>query len=147
MAEREPAAGVNAVRPDPWWFTGEGGPQEAAQRDDSGDRRDPGGDSGRQHDSAGAASDHHDLGHDHGADDSVCAICPVCQLLRVARRLRPETVEHLTRAATELGAALQSLASSSPVRSDPSGDSDSVAEPPPRPRQRVPLDEPEEGSA
>jgi hypothetical protein len=46
-----------------------------------------------------------------GAHDAPeCRICPVCQLLAALRQVRPEAVEHLIRASTELAAALRDLA-------------------------------------
>ena len=36
-----------------------------------------------------------------------CALCPFCQLLRLARGTRPEVFEHLTGAGVELVAALR----------------------------------------
>jgi hypothetical protein len=38
-----------------------------------------------------------------------CALCPVCQLLAVARRARPETFTHLADATTSLVAALRTV--------------------------------------
>lgn len=37
--------------------------------------------------------------HDHTPE---CAYCPVCATIRVARKTKPEVVEHLTNAAREL---------------------------------------------
>lgn len=42
-------------------------------------------------------------------DDPECRVCPVCMLLRAARGVRPETVEHLVEATGSLAAALRSL--------------------------------------
>lgn len=40
-------------------------------------------------------------------DSPECRVCPVCQLLRTVRGVRPEVVEHLAGASTELVAALR----------------------------------------
>lgn len=41
--------------------------------------------------------------HDHGAE---CAYCPICTAIALARRSRPEVVEHLAGAAREILLAL-----------------------------------------
>lgn len=38
-----------------------------------------------------------------------CSVCPVCQLVRALRGVKPETVEHLVAATTSLAAALRSV--------------------------------------
>jgi hypothetical protein len=46
----------------------------------------------------------------HGVGDGPeCQICPVCQILSLARRAQPETFAHLVEAATSLMAALRSV--------------------------------------
>lgn len=40
-------------------------------------------------------------------DTAECRICPLCQAIRAVRGLRPEVVEHLAAATTELTAALR----------------------------------------
>jgi hypothetical protein len=47
---------------------------------------------------------------DAHSNDSPCQICPLCQLISAARKLRPEVVEHLTAAATSVLLALRALA-------------------------------------
>ncbi|HEY5336249.1 MAG TPA: DUF5304 family protein [Mycobacteriales bacterium] len=51
----------------------------------------------------GAASSSVPLAH----DTAECRICPLCQAIRAVRGLRPEVVEHLAAATTELTAALR----------------------------------------
>lgn len=97
----------------------------------------------------------HDLGHDVGplADEAAklvaalgewaqqhapsagpvggseeCALCPVCQLLRLARHAKPETFAHLLEASAALTAALRSV-----VEPHPAG--------PARGVQRIDLDD------
>ncbi len=55
-----------------------------------------------------------------GADAPECRVCPLCQVLRAVRGVRPEVVEHLAGATTELVAALRAAleptADAGPVR-------------------------------
>jgi hypothetical protein len=47
-----------------------------------------------------------------------CQLCPICQAIAAIRQLRPEVIEHLTCAASELAAALrEAMGTSSPARS------------------------------
>jgi hypothetical protein len=46
-------------------------------------------------------------------DSAECNVCPVCQLLRVAKGTRPEVFEHLAAASTSLIAALRAALESS----------------------------------
>jgi hypothetical protein len=46
----------------------------------------------------------------HIGGGTECTLCPLCQLLAVVRRARPETVAHLVDASVALTAALRSLA-------------------------------------
>ena len=41
-----------------------------------------------------------------------CSVCPVCQLVRALRGVKPETVEHLLAATTSLASALRSMVDS-----------------------------------
>lgn len=41
-----------------------------------------------------------------------CSLCPVCQLLALARRTQPETFEHLADAASSMLAALRTVVDS-----------------------------------
>jgi len=45
-------------------------------------------------------------------DTAECTICPLCQAIRAVRGLRPEVVEHLVTATTELTAAIRAATSS-----------------------------------
>lgn len=65
----------------PWWASGEGDPTP------------PRGD------------------HRHHADAApeVCAVCPVCSLLRLVGETRPEIIEHLTEAARHLTLAAKAV--------------------------------------
>jgi hypothetical protein len=45
-------------------------------------------------------------------DSAECRVCPLCQLLSVARQTRPETFAHLTDAASSLVAALRTVVDS-----------------------------------
>ncbi len=65
-------------------------------------------------------------------DSAECRICPLCQAIRALRGLRPEVVEHLAAATTELTAALAAAIGA-------------AAEPAPPPREtrveKIDLDE------
>ncbi|GAA1895503.1 hypothetical protein [Lapillicoccus jejuensis] len=80
----------------------------------------------------------HDGPHDAAAaadPASVCHLCPVCQLLRVARSVRPETVDRLADLAAMLTESLREVAASRRTEQ---------AAPPPRPGpdvEDIPLDE------
>jgi hypothetical protein len=46
---------------------------------------------------------------EHDTASAECRICPVCQGIAVVRQLRPEAVEHLAAAVSELAQALREL--------------------------------------
>lgn len=87
----------------------------------------------------------HDGPHDGAAaadPASVCHLCPVCQLLRVARSVRPETVDRLADLAAMLTNSLREVAASR--RSDV-GTEEGSARPRPGPDvEDIPLDDPDE---
>jgi hypothetical protein len=60
--------------------------------------------------------------------DSPCQICPICQLISAARKLRPDVVEHLAEAAGSVLLALRALAESA-ANAPPRDRDESAAEP------------------
>lgn len=63
----------------------------------------------------GAASASLPLAH----DTAECRICPLCQAIHAVRGLRPEVVDHLAAATTELAAALRAAVEPAPRDVEP----------------------------
>ncbi|MFZ0159679.1 MAG: hypothetical protein WAL50_11670 [Kineosporiaceae bacterium] len=58
-----------------------------------------------------------------------CRACPVCQLLGVLRQVRPEVVEHLSTAMSELALAVRELLGPPPADAPPPDEPDRPAPP------------------
>lgn len=61
-----------------------------------------------------------------------CRACPVCQLLEVLRQVRPEVVEHLGTAMSELALAARELLAPAPPGATPTAATEETRPPPPQ---------------
>lgn len=53
-------------------------------------------------------------------DGAECRLCPLCQAIRAVRGLRPEVVDHLAAATTELAAAVRAAVEATSTEPRPS---------------------------
>jgi hypothetical protein len=60
---------------------------------------------------------------------AACRACPVCQLLEVVRQVRPEVVEHLATAMSELALAARELLTQPAAQAAPPAEPERPAEP------------------
>ncbi len=65
-------------------------------------------------------------GHQHGAIDAYCHICPVCALLRALEDVKPEVLVHLSEAARHLTLAAKAVVDSQAERAGGTDDLEEI---------------------